>query len=145
MTESIRNFVHIGRRVTTKGTLAYFYADGETIRGYAKPLLAGAKIGTEISITFDGEDRMWTGGEHAPRAVGQLEASDPRLVRWSTEEKADVARAAHIREQQRILKSGEDPLKRQLEPIRQHLARLSPDRRVGAVSWILTYLMGPGR
>lgn len=145
MTEFNKTFIHIGRRVTTQGKLAYFYADGETTRGYAKPLLAGAKIGTQIEVTWDSEDRMWTGGAKGPRAIGQLDETDARLIRWSTEEKGDLGRAAHIREQQRILKEGVDPLRRQLEPVREHLAGLSPDRRVGAVSWILTYLMGSGR
>lgn len=146
MTDSEKTVTYAGRRVTTRGTLAYFYAhpDGE-LRGYAKPLITGAKIGTEITVTAAEDGQFWATGPKAPRASGLVPETDPRLLEWSVDEKGDLTRAAQIREQQRIIKAGADPLRARLSPVREQLQAMSPDRRAAAAGWILTFLLGDAR
>lgn len=146
MTDAEKTLTYAGRRVTTKGTLAYFYAhpDGE-LRGYAKPLITGAKVGTQITVTAADDGQFWATGPQAPRASGQMSAGDPHLLQWSIDEKGDLARATQIREQQRIIKAGADPLRTHLAPVRDRLRTMSPDRRAAAVGWILTFLLGDTR
>lgn len=138
--EEIRTYA--GRRQTTTGTLAYFYAkDDGTFVGHKKPLVPGTPIGTQIAVTFDEQGQFWVGGENAPRAIGHL--ADAEIVQeWSVAEKADVTQVGIRRESKRVAKEGQDPLRAQLDPIRAQLARMSYDRRAATVAWILQYLLG---
>lgn len=134
--------VYAGRRRTTKGKLAYFYADlvsGADRFGTSKPLYPGCKVGEMLALTFDG-DSFFIGGAHAPAPKGQIEDTD-QILRWQLEERADVALQTRVRETERIVKEGNDVLREQLGPVRDALAGMQIDRRSITVHWIMDYLL----
>ncbi|MFF2053854.1 hypothetical protein ACFVU2_19775 [Leifsonia sp. NPDC058194] len=130
---------YAGRRLTTRGTLAYFYLDPNEgkLRGFKKPLATGLKVGTIIRV--HDEDGYYTSGPLGPVAVGH--SSDAaQLLQWSAEQEADVALHAQAADSKRIVAAGNDPMREALEPIRRQLAAMSSARRSAAIGWIITYL-----
>lgn len=143
MSETQETLIYAGRRRTTRGALAYFYADeAGALSGYKKPLAAAAKIGAQIVITkADGKPgSFWTAGEKAPRVTGYLD-DDPRLLEWAIDEKTHVATFTAERQSKRAAAAGEDPLQKILQPVRAELSRMMPDERAAAVGWIMNYLL----
>lgn len=140
MSDNTRLLVYAGRRTTTSGPLAYFYANEEgKLEGFRKTLMPAVSIGAQIQITVNEDGAFWIRGEHAPRLVGNL-TDDPRLLLWSIAEKEAVVEAGQRREQKRIAKEGADPLKAQLDPIREVLRAMSYERRTATIAWIIQYL-----
>lgn len=68
-------------------------------------------------------------------------AEDPRLITWAAEDRAAAAERSARAASQRIARAGVDPLKAQLEPVRDALRGMSSDRRAATVGWILQYLV----
>lgn len=142
MTSTETDLVFVGRRLTTKGTLAYFYVkhgDLDDHRGYKKPLVSGHSVGAIIRIHETDQGSYFTGGDKAPTAIGRF-TDDHLLLRWSTEQESHVADHARTAESKRIAKAGDDPIRRQLDPIRDQLATMSSTRRAATIGWIITYL-----
>ncbi len=135
--------IYAGRRLSTRGTIGYFYEDasGKTL-GYAKPLVSGASIGAQIELTTDEPGSFFTGGEHRPRVVGNLPTDDERLLGWATRERADLVLHARESRSRKIARAGVDPLREQLDPIREQLSRMTGEHRAAAAHWILQYLLG---
>lgn len=131
---------YAGRRVTTGGQLAYFYADEDGhLRGFKKALVTGAPIGARVELRSEEDGSYWSAGTNGPRVVGHAE--DPRLIPWAAEDRAAVAEQSARAESKRIARAGVDPLKAQLEPVREALRGMSSDRRGATVGWILQYLL----
>lgn len=130
---------YAGRRLTSTGALAYFYADdaGE-LHGHAEPLLGDVPIGTRLEVTRDGGS-VFVAGQHAPRVTGTLD--DPgQLLQWIAQEKADCVAAARTREARRLAKTGRDLMREHLDPIRTEISKMSDDRRAATIWWIVQYL-----
>jgi hypothetical protein len=136
------DLIFVGRRLTVKNALAYFYepvGKPGTLRGFKRPLVTGHKIGTIVRIQEDG-DGYYTSGANGPQAIAQSTDED-QLLRWSIEQEADVAQHQQQLESKRIVQAGQDPLRTVLAPIRDQLAGMSSARRAATVGWIITFLL----
>ncbi len=141
MTETI-TLIYAGRRMTVDHKLAYFYAGiGDSdLRGFSKALVAGVRVGAVVEVRADDEGRYWTGGPDAPRVTGYAD-DDARLLEWAALDRAASMEQSARAESRRIARAGADPLKAQLEPVREVLRGMSPDRRAATTGWILQYLL----
>jgi len=138
----------IGRRLTNRDVLAYFYVPVGTtgpVQGYAKPLISGLKIGTIVRIQQETDGAYFSRGENGPRAIGQ-EPDSPYLLTWSVEQEADVATHAQAAESKRVVAAGVDPIRTALEPVRAALSAMSPARKAATIGWVISFLQsGKGR
>lgn len=134
--------IYAGRRLSTTGTIGYFYEgeDGESL-GYKKPLVSGASIGARIEVSSDQPGSYFAGGEHRPRVIGNLPTDDERLLAWAVQERADLTRHARESRSRKIAREGIDPLREQLDPVREQLSRMTGEHRAAAAHWILQYLL----
>lgn len=143
VTEPVVTYTYMGRRTVRGGKVAYFYLDEQDLEhGYAKPLVT-AKVGALVEVTYCDPDKtqFWARGSKAPRVTGYLPDDDERRIGWSLEDKVTGINRSRQLESERIAKAGTDPLLRHLKPVREEIARMTGDRQVAAVSWIMTYLL----
>jgi len=149
MTETTETLIYTGRRImrTLKVGYSYLLQDGSDDSGlfFSSPLTTGTKVGALLQVTVadegDGNRSVYSKGEKRPRVVDHLPSTDPRLLEWAALDHAAAAEHRLNVESTRITKAGEDPLIRQLAPVRDLLAGMSEVRRTAAIGWILTYLM----
>jgi hypothetical protein len=135
--------VYAGRRTITGGKPGYWYMTEDGLEGwggYAKPLVAGQRIGTLLEVQQTKDDRIIVKGPNGPRSIGPADVAPELLTSWqlaSDVVELEVARAAAER---RIQKEVGKPLDELLEPIRVALNALPWNQRAAAIAVILAKL-----
>src|SRR6185312_16590334 len=110
--------IYIGRRLTTKHKLAYFWLFGSDQRGYKKQI-APAVIGEAWNISFgtsEGENLIYLQGVNAPVRLTGQDAKPSEVTLWGAEDVAANEQYHSERELEK-LKKRKQPFDKAMEPL----------------------------
>lgn len=135
--------VYAGRRTITGGKPGYWYMSEDGLTewgGYAKPLIAGHRIGTLLEVQQNAEDRIIVRGPNGPRSIGPADVPAELLTSWQLASDVIELQLARAASERRIQKEVGKPLDELLEPIRTALNALPWNQRAAAIAVILAKL-----
>lgn len=133
----VRRLVCIGRRVSKSNELAWFWQDerGRTY-GWQQDVIGPAAPGSLYDVSFGPEGEAVLSGPAAPRYVGRLDLDDPRVLRWTAEER--VAEITVAQEERAREEAGPDAVSEACEPLRQaYRAMVTPARRAALLTTVI--------
>lgn len=135
-----REAVYIGRRITVKNHLAYFWYFAEDqerpMKGYKKQITP-ALIGEKWKFTYDDKDHIFTGGEHRPVKV---DFEETNLKKWVAEEQAAIQQDAERRANKK-LEARLTEFQRRITPLKELVDAVKTyDERAAVIARITTEL-----
>lgn len=139
-------WIYLGRRFSdNKSKTFYVWAPVDNVKDekwYSKNLVSSSICSPgaiyDMKISADGDNTtVFTGGENAPKFV-QMIANEEKRLEWSM-----LDRTAY--QQQRVVRrikdaNKHDPLKENLDAIREHYRFMSGSERSSFLGWMIWYV-----
>lgn len=136
----VKTATYIGRRTTTKNTLAQFWIVDDKELGWKKGPVTYAQVGDMYEFSYDKDGRIVMQGACKPKKIG-YEADREKVAGWVALDVAhfqhDVDRRAErrLKEMKTDFDKAMQPLQRMVSSIRHHDDRAAFIARVTATLW----------